>query len=92
MLTSNRNYDIIIIERNKKTKERGKNKMLDMLRRLFEDGYQFVEDSYYDSCEVSDFEEVVEAYEECEEDDYLYFQYEIDEEQRVVSFIVQNEE
>lgn len=66
--------------------------MLDMLRRLFEDGYQFVEDSYYDSCEVSDFEEVVEAYEECEEDDYLYFQYEIDEEQRVVSFIVQNEE
>lgn len=66
--------------------------MMEMLREMFEQGYRFVQYSYYGQCEVEDFEEVEDAYLECEEDEWLTFEYEVDEEHHEVHFQVEDEE
>jgi hypothetical protein len=66
--------------------------MLEMLKGLFEEGYQFIEESYYGSNIVEEFEEVSDAYEEAQESEWMSFDYEIDEEAKVVRFIVEDDE
>ena len=66
--------------------------MLEMLKDLFDKGYQFIEESYYGEDAIDDFQEVEEAYQIAQDDEYSYFEYEIDESQKVVSYMVQSED
>ena len=66
--------------------------MLEMLRELFEQGYRFVEESYYGSDVTEDFEDVEDAVAECEDSEYLQFRYEVDHDRREVHYMVDDDE
>ena len=66
--------------------------MLEMLRGLFEQGYRFVEESYYGFDVTEDFEDVEDAVAECEDSEYLSFQYEVDHDRREVHYMIEDDE
>lgn len=66
--------------------------MMEKLREMFEQGYRFVESSYYGESEVEDFEEVEDAVQEAEDEEYCHFFYEVDEEAHEIRFEVVDDE
>ena len=69
--------------------------MLKILKGLFTQGYQFIEESYYGSYsshKVDDFSEVEKAIAEADDDEGLYFEYEISYACQTVYFGLKNEE
>lgn len=65
---------------------------MEQLREMWEQGYRFVEVSYYGYHQCEEWEEVADVYEEAEEGEYLSFDYEVDAVARRVSFWVEDDE
>jgi hypothetical protein len=62
------------------------------LYKYWEEGYSFVEGSYYGDSDVEDWEDVKDILEEVEEEEYLELVVSVDDEKKVVYLFVQDYE
>lgn len=62
------------------------------LHKYWEEGYSFVEGSYYGDSDVEDWEDVKDILEEVEEEEYLELVVSVDDEKKVVYLFVQDYE
>ena len=62
------------------------------LYKYWEEGYSFVEGSYYGDSDVEDWEDVKDILEEVEEEKYLELVVSVDDEKKVVYLFVQDYE
>lgn len=62
------------------------------LYKYWEEGYSFVESSYYGDSDVEDWEDVKDILEEVEEEEYLELVVSVDDEKKIVYLFVQDYE
>lgn len=62
------------------------------LYKYWEEGYSFVEGSYYGDSDIEDWEDVKDILEEVEEEEYLELVVSVDDEKKVVYLFVQDYE
>lgn len=61
------------------------------LKAYWEKDFHFVEVSWYGDSDIEEWEEVVELFEELEEDEYLHLEVKTDEEKKVVELFIDSE-
>lgn len=62
------------------------------LYKYWEEGYSFVEGSYYGDSDIEDWEDVKDILEEVEEEEYLELVVSVDDEKKVVYLFIQDYE
>ena len=67
-------------------------KQMEEMVKLFEEGYEVVIGSYYGDDVAEDVSEIVEVFEEVEEEPYLYLKIDVDDDLKKVEIFIGNDE